>query len=168
MAFEQPKVREVLANLASKRSKLLFSERLQLINIGHRELRPVIKWIVEKYQLTQSSVAVIPDGLRRFIRSLSLTSPVCSYLDPSEFNVNLIRSLTKEPIRRKVKELHYLQMELPIFFDMVIEQDVGVLPDCFTDLLSYLIIRAESPFNSEHRVSDLPPSADNPLAWYGL
>lgn len=169
IAFEDPQVRKVLLEFANKtRGKLTDEERSQLLSIGILEARTLMTWVVDTFGLHYTDVSVVPFGVRQFIRCIATTSPVCSYLHPSDENIQMVKSLTEENIRAKPFEWHQLQMELPMFYELLKDlASAEVLPsDVFTRLFTYLIHRAEDPFNPDNRLPDLPLSTDTPLAWY--
>lgn len=159
MAFPSKEIRDILMVLATKTSKLDVVERLKVLNIPQRELKPFLQWLMMCYDLEKENVSLIPDSLRVFIRCMASPSPVCSYLFPSDSIDHLVSSLTERPVRANMDKYHHLQLEVPILFHVVKDLGCEVLPECFRDLLKYLMLRAKSPF-SDHVVPSGPPSND--------
>ena len=98
----------------------------------------------------------LPQKTKAFFRCLGSESPVCTYLFPS--SIELIKELTEVDFKKDRERYHALQMESPIFYDLLWElKDLSRLPKEFTSLLQHLIMCAETPFNNpEHRLPNLP------------
>ena len=124
-------------------------------------------YLVFCIKLDDQKVECIPKGVRGFIRCIATPSPVCSYIFPSTDITRLVLSLVDHPVRRHQDKLFLLQKEVPILFNLVKDLGDEKLPECFRDLLSYLVRRANSPFTD--MITDIPPSSnDKMLAWYDL
>ena len=99
MGFGDKLTRNMLLDLVNTNGKLAPALKLKLKGNKHTELKSFIRWLFDEYSLNTSSFNVVPDGVREFIRCMSTTSPVCSYIFPSESIMDHDRSLTEMPVR---------------------------------------------------------------------
>ena len=170
IAIEDVKIRGYLLNFVDKaKGKITAKEKRELIGIGLKEVRELMKWVIDEYKPHVKSVLGIPASIRALIRCLATTSPVCSYIHPSDEIAELVRSLTETNIRTSAQDMLHLQWEVPILFEVVkqLGETHAVLPGCFRDLITYLINRSQAPFNPEHKVPDIPgqPARATSLSW---
>ena len=139
----------------------------------HLSSDKLIRWAIDYYGLRRDLndrrpviPVKLPPKMKAFFRCLISTSPVCSYIFPSEENLELLRLLTEVDIKGNQALYLQLQAESPVFYDMLIElTDCLRLPAAFRGLIRHLTICAVTPFNPEDKLPDLPSTDDKKLEW---
>ena len=86
---------------------------LQESNCDH--VVTALNWVVESYP-----TGMVPQALKQFFRCLSSSSPVCSYLPPSDECLDLAMKIFEFDLAEDEVLMTKLQKYMPIFFDLVV------------------------------------------------
>ena len=158
VAIEDTTQRELIRNFAHTQSMMTRRQVAELVSSVDKSLADVVNWAIAEYAMMATPDARLPSGIRAFFRCLGSTSAVCSYIFPSDRNIQLIRELTEVNIQADPVIRTEIQNQLPIFFGVLCDLKSCYLrlPGCFRVLLGRLVIAAATPFdNPEHVLPDL-------------
>ena len=81
----------------------------------------------------------------------------------------MVQKLTEPGVDVKTDAafMFQLKMNIPILYNILADlRSSTTLPDCFHNLLRYLINRAEDPFNEDNVLPEFPASNPSNLEWY--
>ena len=133
---------------------------------SHGFLHHIFLWCWNHFSLnyrTKCEMISLPTGICQFFKSLASVSPVCSYLPPSA--VNLAHALIEENIKQDLQKFRKVQLDLPIFFQLLKDVNEPKLPESFKGCILHLINQCITPFKESHHVGSLEPNSEgSPLA----
>ncbi|XP_066929541.1 uncharacterized protein [Clytia hemisphaerica] len=102
----------------------------------HPEILKVMRWYEEEHL----------DSAVDILQCLYSSSPVCSYIFPSEEVAYLMADLFDPSIKSSVTKMRKLQQHCPLFFNLLKEFNGPCLPDEWKELVDSLITLAHVPF----------------------
>ena len=148
IAIENDAIRNILISMRKKKSsKNEFFQLLNLAKLHCQFILPLLKWIFNYYDLKTFGLDTIPPGVLNFLGCMGSKSPVCSYVYPEEQCLLLLEDLIVTDIKKDIKKYQFLQMELPIFYELLKDlRDWNHLPEEFKGTLLHLKERATAPF----------------------
>ena len=139
-----------------------FKELLAATKGGYQWLNNVLVWVsavCQVVRLKDTECIKFPKnkmGLLQFLKSISSTSPVCSYLPAS--SSDWVASVLRKPIKKDFFDWYHLENDCPILFNLLNEMTEDSFPDNFVAVILRLCDIAGKPF--ETSVPMLPPVTD--------
>ncbi|XP_066913987.1 uncharacterized protein [Clytia hemisphaerica] len=93
------------------------------------------------------------DSVVDIFQCLYSSSPVCSFIFPSEYVFGLMTDLFDPDVKSSVTKMRQLQEHCPLFFNLLREVSGSCLPEDWKDLIDNLIVLACVPYPDSEPVS---------------
>ena len=145
VAISEKQLRKQMKNwIEEKLSKFQSNKLLMEMRSKYRTIYNIMKWSLDTYV----TVKCFPKSLRNIFSLLYSTSPVCSYIEPSDFVCDLALKMIEPNIKSDSKLMEKIQHHLPHFHLFLSSLSIeNELPEEFKGLLLDLTDKAKQPFN---------------------
>ena len=118
-----------------------FQDLLLSIKTNYIALLPLMKMFQ-----TEQSTDLAPSVYRRFLRLLSSSSPVCSFINPSPRCIGVLEKMNHSyEVKNYPDAMRVLSEEVPVLFDLL--KQLSHTPEELKVILSHLLILSRGPFD---------------------
>ena len=118
-----------------------FQDLLLSIKTNYIALLPLMKMFQ-----TEQSTDLAPSKYRRFLRLLSSSSPVCSFINPSPRCIGVLEKMNHSyEVKNYPDAMRVLSEEVPVLFDLL--KQLSHTPEELKIILSHLLILSRGPFD---------------------